>query len=335
MPGHQAPFQTPGPYGPPPQWQQPQRSSSGLLVALIIAGGALAALLLFIVIDSMGKPNDINAGYQNENYELPPVTSSPPDLVYPQDSSEAAMYLRDNPLYNVSMASPVRCEVQLDGAVRSDDQLEEHLQTFFGCLTRAWGPSVEVAGFTAYTPQITIFPTNSEIQTPCGAVPAPGAFFCAKDQRIYLSQDIVAALPEESAAARSNFYLITAHEYGHAMQGRTGIIASSVVQQYEAETSEEKLDVSRRVETQADCFAGLALNSLGQSLGVTDEDRADVLQSLHDIGDDQLRARLGGDPNEVGDHGRGENRQLWGSRGLGSSSLGTCNTFVAPSSEVE
>lgn len=335
MPGQQAPFQAPGPYGAPPQWQRPQRSSSGLLVALVLAGGALAALLLFIVIDSMGRSNDIAADYQNEDYELPPVTSSPPDLVYPKNSSEAESYLRDNALYNVSMASPVRCEVQLDGTAKSDDQLEEHLQTFFGCLTRAWGPSLEAAGFTAYTPRITIFPSNSEVQTPCGASPAPNAFYCPKDQRIYLSQDIVSALPEESAAARSNFYLITAHEYGHAMQGRTGLITSSVMQQYDAETDEEALEVSRRVETQADCFAGTALNSLGQSLGVTEADRADMLQSLYDIGDDQLRARAGVDPNEAGDHGRGENRQLWGSRGFDSLSLGTCNTFVAPSSEVK
>jgi len=98
----------------------------------------------------------------------------------------------------------------------------------------------------------------------------------------------------------------------------------------------EKLETSRRLETQADCFAGAALGSLWQGLKLTDADRQDILATTTDIGDDKLSERNNGDPDEAGNHGKSQNRRLWVERGLNSGgSLGQCNTFNAPASEVE
>ena len=76
--------------------------------------------------------------------------------------------------------------------------------------------------------------------------------------------------------------------------------------------------------------------SLEQGLKLTDTDRQDILAVTEDVGDDRLNERANGDPDEVGDHGRSQNRRLWAERGLNSGgSLGQCNTFNAPASEVE
>ena len=49
-----------------------------------------------------------------------------------------------------------------------------------------------------------------------------------------------------------------------------------------------------------------------------------------------MRERQNNDPDEEGDHGKGKNRHAWLERGLNSKgSLGQCNTFTAPSDEIE
>lgn len=78
------------------------------------------------------------------------------------------------------------------------------------------------------------------------------------------------------------------------------------------------------------------MSSLWQGLKLTDADRQDALNIITDLGDDKLRERNNGDPDEEGDHGKGRNRRTWMERGLNSKgSLGQCNTFTASSEEVE
>lgn len=328
-------FPPPAPYGAPPPWQPPPRKSSPLLVlALVVATGSLLTLLVLIFLDR-SSPENIQPQYQNEQYEVPPATDEPPELFIPDTEKEAEEYVEDNPLYSVSLASPVRCEVQLEEGQKSDSEMETYLQSFMGCLTRVWGPALEQAGHVAHTPKVSVLPKGEEVQSGCGTQPAPAAFFCLKDQRIYLTQDIALVLTEDSSQARAVFQLVMAHEYGHAVQARAGILASARVLDYHAESDSRKLELSRRVEVQADAFAGMALNSLSQSMGITEQDRREILEILYELGDDQLRKRHNVDPVDEGDHGEGTNRRMWGERGLTSTDIGVGNSFVAPASEVK
>ncbi|MDO5084754.1 hypothetical protein EII34_04205 [Arachnia propionica] len=328
-------FPPPRYHGAPPPWQQhpPRRSSTGLLVALVVASAALLGVMLLILTDSQGSTVDVQ--YQNEDYEVPPVSDNPPDFHIPDTETEARKYLEDNPLYDITLPSPVRCEIQLsDKQKKSDAALEEELQSYMNCLTRVWGPALEEAGFIPITPKVTVVPSGSPFQSKCEVEAGPNAFFCLLDQRIFLNQEVAESLAEGGPQARSMFHLIIAHEYGHAVQGRAGILGAGLRLQYHATSEKEVLDISRRKEVQADALAGLALNSLGHSLGVTDKDRQEISEMLYEIGDDQLRRRAGLDPDQEGDHGRGENRRMWGERGLNSADVGVSNSFVAPSSEV-
>jgi predicted metalloprotease len=86
----------------------------------------------------------------------------------------------------------------------------------------------------------------------------------------------------------------------------------------------------RRLETQADCFSGMFIRSVSESMGVQQQDVDGLLQIYVAIGDDELS----GQPNIVGNHGLGRSRRYWGQMGLANSEVGKCNTFVAPSNLV-
>jgi len=66
------------------------------------------------------------------------------------------------------------------------------------------------------------------------------------------------------------------------------------------------------------------------SLGVQQDDLEGIEATYRAIGDDTLA----NDPDVVGNHGLARTRLFWGSRGLGTSAVGDCNTFTAPPEQV-
>ena len=123
---------------------------------------------------------------------------------------------------------------------------------------------------------------------------------------------------------------IMAHEFGHAIQGRTGIIASSQGIRQNISDEGARLELGRRTELQADCFAGQFMRSVSVSLGLQQADVERIQQDFYNSGDDVLS----GDPDYVGDHGHGRSRRTWGTAGLGTDQVGRCNSFTAPSNQV-
>jgi len=62
------------------------------------------------------------------------------------------------------------------------------------------------------------------------------------------------------------------------------------------------------------------------SLGVQQQDLDGIQATYVAIGDDTLSR----DPQVVGNHGLARSRKYWGTKGLGTSAVSDCNTFVAP-----
>ena len=143
---------------------------------------------------------------------------------------------------------------------------------------------------------------TEQISTRCGSGRIPrNAFYCPADQQIYWSNtlgEILAPFDESQRAGDQ----IMAHEFGHAIQGRTGIIASSQgIRQNTLRRRAPAASCGRRTELQADCFAGQFMRSVSVSLGLQQADVERIQQDFYNSGDDVLS----GDPNYVGDHGRG------------------------------
>ena len=83
----------------------------------------------------------------------------------------------------------------------------------------------------------------------------------------------------------------------------------------------------RRLETQADCFSGMFVRAVSQSIGVQQQDEGGILEIYVAIGDDTLS----GKSDVVGNHGLARSRKYWGTVGLRTSAVAPCNTFIAPS----
>lgn len=329
---------------PPPGWQPAKRQHPGWQAAppprrrrspVPFLGLAIIALVAVVgnALLSAGDDDDVASNYQNENYVVPRAGSDAPGIPVPEYESEVATWLENNTLYDQELASPVRCDLDPVPAGIGDDALQSRMREYVQCLTRVWGPALEAAGHIAYQPTLFVYPAGGEVTTSCGTQESLNAFYCGADQNLYLASDVLRILPPAEAAAPQAYDLIIAHEYGHAMQGRAGVFAASFYAGEDAESDSLAMELSRRVELQADCFAGAVIDSVSESMGLGDAGRDAVTRISYEIGDDRLAARFDQEFEE-GDHGVGENRELWASRGLAGGPLSGCNSFTAPGGEV-
>lgn len=268
-----------------------------------------------------GSSNDV--AYQNDNYQPPPPDKDPPPLPEPQTYSEARALVSQNPFYAQTAPIPVRCDTTpiSDIDAQSDAQLKSHFEDLMGCLMRVWNPPVTAAKWTLVRPTVTIYSTS--ITTKCGKS-GINAFYCGADQQVYFSNKLAEGVP----AVKKTRYgpdLVMAHEFGHALQARTGILISAKALGQQSGDESTDLQYSRNLETQADCFSGMYLRAVAESQDITQGDVPDIEATYVAIGDDTLS----GKPNIVGNHGLAASRLYWGKVGLGTSEVGKCNTFTA------
>lgn len=269
-----------------------------------------------------------SASYQNDSYVVPAPDADPPALPEPETYDEATGLLRSNALYAQKVPSPTRCEMGvLDLQNASHAQLESHLNQLTACLMRVWEPPLKAAGYTAVRPSVTVY--SDPISTKCGKLPTMNASYCAADQQVYYSDTLYYVVPASLRSSRFITESVVAHEFGHAVQARSGILYSEMA--WEDQVSKAQgLQYSRRLEMQADCLAGEFLGSVQKSTQMTDAELVNVQKLFHSIGDDVLTGRAGYE----GNHGSGADRQAWAAIGMDSTSVGSCNTFTAPSSKV-
>jgi predicted metalloprotease len=329
------------PYGqPPPGYaprggpgfggvpQQPRRKGGGaklLLLALIVIAGL--SLLGFIGTGLGTSGGSTDSAYQNDDYKVPPPDTTPPPLPVPDTYEQAQQIITSSPFYGQSAPAPVRCDaVPINAGTASDAQLKQHLDASMECLVRVWEPPVTGAGLIIVRPSVTIY--GAKTTTKCGTT-GVNAFYCAADQQVYYSNRLDDELPI-IAQDKWAVDVVIAHEFGHALQARTGILISAKALGQNANDEKTDLLYSRRLETQADCFSGMYIRSVSQSLGINQNDLQGIEGTYKAVGDDQVT----GDATILGNHGLARSRVFWGDTGLGNSSVGACNTFTVPASQV-
>lgn len=271
--------------------------------------------------------SDPDVPYANEEYQVPPADTTPPELPVPETVEQAEAALVENPFYDQATPGPVRCSSQpINVNSADDDQLKAHFEGLMECLVRVWEEPVTAARWQIVRPTVTIY--GSGITTRCGETEV-NAFYCAADQQIYYSNRLPAAVPvvrKEKWAAD----VVMAHEFAHALQARTAILISAKALGQQSGSKQTDLELSRRLETQADCFSAMFMRAVSQSLGIQPSDEQGILDTYTAVGDDVLSRQ----PNIVGNHGLGRSRRYWGSIGIGTNDVGRCNTFVAERSTV-
>ncbi len=310
-------------YGPPAQ--PPRRRSPMMSLLLGLVAMSVLAIVGLVLVNVFTGSSD--TAYQNDDYQVPPPDASPPPIPLPQTYTEAEEWLVDNKLYAQSAPIPVRCDnPPINVADASDDDLETHFNNQVECLMRVWNPPVTAAGYLLPRPSVTIY--GEKIATKCGEA-GVNAFYCSADQQIYFSN----LLPQAVPIVRTNKWsadVVMAHEFGHAIQGRTGLLISAHALAQNADSERDSNQLIRRLETQADCFAGVYMRSVSRSLGVQQADLRGIEDTFAAVGDDTVT----GEPDVEGNHGLARSRVFWGLTGLGNSDIGKCNTFIAPASQV-
>jgi uncharacterized protein len=308
-------------YAPPPMVPGPRRRQPLRLVLIALIVVAIAAVAgLAVTSASSSTPS---TPFQNDKYKVPPPDANPPPVPQPETYAQAEDWVTNSTFYKQSVSPPVRCNSQpINVTTASDDQLKSHFEGLMECLVRVWQPPITAAGFQIVRPTVTIY--GDSVTTKCGQS-GVNAFYCSGDQQVYYSNQ----LPEMLAAAKENKWtadVVMAHEFGHALQARTGIFVAFHALGQRSGDKATDLAYSRRAETQADCFSGMFVRTVSQSLGVQQQDLPGIYAVYAAVGDDTLT----GDPNVLGNHGLARSRTYWGQVGLANNAVSACNTFVAP-----
>ena len=340
-PGYPPP-RTPYPWGtplpiPPGRARQPSRLPLiiiGVVVFMVVA--PIASSIMSSLLDPV-PPTPTRTTIQPTRSTPAPrpttqgsgtYTAGTPDLhpdepPMPTSYSQIDQMLMNNPLYSTNLPA-TNCnitDIDLLNAPIAD--IELHMNAFVDCLMAAWTPAVTAAKFTLPHPSVTVYTT--EIITPCGQLPLYNAIYCSADQQIYYAQNLIQVYPWELQTMRFLAESVIAHEFGHTVQYRTMILMSEAILENEATTDAEEMEYSRRLEMQADCFAGVFLDSITASADMTINEEANIVMAFR---------AMGGTAPYSDDHGTGDNRAYWATQGLNSTTPGICGTFAADASLV-
>jgi predicted metalloprotease len=270
-----------------------------------------------------------SVGYANSSYVPPQPNSNPPGLPKMVNQATAHDTVTASPLYAQSVPNPTKCTVtSIDLSTASESQLQTHMSDVVACLMRVWDTTVTKAGYAMPRPPVVVY--SASISTSCGKLPMMNAAYCGSDQKIYYATDLPNAIPVGLRSSRFIVEVIVAHEFGHAVQARTGILTAAHGLADAAGSDAASNEWSRRTELQADCFAGLFIRSVSKSAGIVQQDLDNIATLMTAFGDDSLSSNSSID----GGHGLGADRKYWMQLGLASTSTNACNTFTAASDEV-
>ncbi|MFW6597546.1 neutral zinc metallopeptidase [Propionibacteriaceae bacterium Y2011] len=316
------PVATPQPGGGRPSGGSSKRNPLSIvlitMIGLVVAG--IAVLIVVALANAGGETR-----YVNEDYTPPPPDLAPSALPQPTTMGEAESWTSDNTLYGQTYPTPVACDLQpIDLDAVSDAELEEHMNVLMGCLTGAWVIPLEAVGQEMPRPSVTVYQGGTTVNTPCGELPDMNAVYCSRNQQVYYSNNLQDAIPELKQS-RYGAELVMAHEYAHAVQGRSGILNARLALMNAVSTEEEAYRINRRLEAQADCFAGLFIRSASPALGIEQAD----LTSFQAV----FRALGSSEPGKT--HPMSESRTYWSQVGMSTDDIGACNTFTAPPETVE
>ncbi|KOX29447.1 hypothetical protein ADK67_10475 [Saccharothrix sp. NRRL B-16348] len=230
--------------------------------------------------------------------------------------------LADHPLLTASVRLPaVTCA--LPGFGVSDTELSAYYKAGVVCLDDAWRPVLEQANLPFDPPALDTSPDLTD--GPCGSAPAESeavAYYCGRNRTIYMP---TRRLRDNGGGERAGSHLATlAHEYGHHVQALTGMLRAADSKIVDAgEETPAGLEMSRRIELQANCFAGMFLVAAAGSIGTgLAQEAADDFQYAVE------------EPPEKNAHGSPDNQSEWASQGFTVGVTSSCNTYAASAEAV-
>jgi predicted metalloprotease len=209
---------------------------------------------------------------------------------------------------------------------------QDDLADFVGVVVKET-EDVWTAKFAAvnqqYTPPKVVLFTNA-VSSGCGEADAStGPFYCPNDQKVYIDLQFYDQLRHQFGAPGdfAQAYVL-AHEVGHHVQNLDGTLPAFNARR--AQMSQDEANAySVRVELQADCYAGIWANGVGQENLLDNGDVEEAITAADRIGDDTLQKQMQGFAvPKTFTHGTSAQRQQWFTTGYQSGNPGDCDTFT-------
>lgn len=247
----------------------------------------------------------------------PTPTASPTPT--PPTITDAA----DSPLYRLEL-NPASCPgFKARTGVVPAPELRGYLQSVLDCLAASNRDALQRAGLPTTAP--TLAEESDLKSSPCGGGDEPenwAALYCSGNNVIYYHPNW--------QRNHGPYVGVLAHEYGHHLQWLTGVLdlvhGQRQATQGQPNGKIKDNELTRRVELQAQCLAGAALN--GNWSPVRNRDTYTEF-----ITDTSTM-----DPDGAATHGTGRANTRWitaGGTSGGPTNYKACNTFTVPADQVE
>lgn len=234
--------------------------------------------------------------------------------------------LADNPLFGAGLGpKPVTCRLPAFQPVETSSRA--FITALLPCLEAAWNPVLAAAKLPTKAPRLA-FPAGREWSSPCGGTASAAnaaAFYCGVDDTLYM--------PFEGLEGKDGSdewdILVFAHEYGHHVQHQAGVMSAYENARYDKgdSNSPSGLELSRRLELQAECFAGLFYAAAADRGSVTRQQAETAFHSDSHTGDDKSN-------QSKPDHGTGARIEGWARQGMQQKTTAGCNTWAASATDV-
>jgi len=248
-------------------------------------------------------------------YELP--LDSMPELEgpdeYGNEEPSTTIAGRRRSIYDAPRAK-VKCPMP---AVDEGDKASmlRYMEEFSGCLDRLWEHELRQVNMHFVPPEREF--VRKRVRHPiCGTMPLKGSdgTYCAAAGTYFILLDDSRRPWQAWAAA------VIAHEYGHHVQYLARILDYQERMLEAATTDRTKNLVNRRLELQAECLAGVALQAMREQLPPWEE-----FQHLYS---GSLAKKW------AADHGRLSTQYRWMRKGFRSGKPAACNTWSPPARTV-
>ncbi len=230
----------------------------------------------------------------------------------------------------VTVGPPQQSGVQPE-EFQGEDDYQVFTETVLGSTDEVWTEIFASSDLQYALPTLVLF--RGSTQSACGgATSAVGPHYCPLDETIYLDETFFDELTTRLGAEGGDVaeaYVI-AHEVGHHVQKRLGVMEQVQAAQQQAGSQSEANDLSVRLELQADCLAGVWAYSI-RDLGVfLPGEINEAIDAAAAVGDDRIQQAVQGQVNpESWTHGSAEQRVQWFTTGFETGDPNACDTFAA------
>ena len=212
---------------------------------------------------------------------------------------------------------------------QGEDEYEVFVSTVLGSNNDYWEAVFNSSNLDYVPPQLVLF--RDVTSSSCGgASSAVGPHYCPLDETIYIDETFFDELTARFGAQGGDVaeaYVI-AHEVGHHVQKRLGIMDEARSMQASASSQADVNEISVRLELQADCFAGLWANSIRDRGVFLPGEIQEAIDAAAAVGDDRIQESVQGQISpESWTHGSSEQRVRWFNEGWDTGDPGRCDTF--------